>query len=180
MYFNFTTFPILKTERLLLRRASLEDIKDVFDLRSSKEINKFVGTKKVENHQEAKDFIKVCDELYQQKKRIFWLIKYQQEIIGSIVLHKISLDDNYAEIGYKLKLEFQQKGFMNEAIKSVLEFGFTKMNLKTIEAFTHKNNMASIALLKKHNFIFQSERKCNTFDFNKIFTLVNESSTGSD
>jgi ribosomal-protein-alanine N-acetyltransferase len=45
------------------------------------------------------------------------------------------------------------------------------MKLKTIEAFTHKNNLPSITLLKKHNFIFQTERRDNGFDDNRIWKL---------
>ncbi len=171
MNFKFVTFPTLKTERLLLREVNFNDIKAVFELRSSKEINKFVGTKRVQNQQEAKDFIKVCFDLYNKEKRVFWLIELEQQVIGSIVLHEISLTNSYAEIGYKLKPEFQKKGLISEAIKCVLGFGIHKMNLKTIEAYTHKNNIASIALLKKHNFVFQPKRKCTTFDFNRIFKL---------
>jgi len=31
--------------------------------------------------------------------------------------------------------------------------------LKAIEPFKYKNNSASIALLKKHNFVFESEKR---------------------
>lgn len=171
MGFLFNPFPKLKTERLLLREASFNDIKTVFELRSNKEINKFVGTKRVESLNEAKDFIIICDALYKQEKRIFWLIEYQKKVIGSIVFHNISLDNNYAEIGYKLKNENQQQGFMSEAIEKVINFGFSEMKLKTIEAYTHKNNIASIALLEKNKFIFQPERKCDVYDFNRIWKL---------
>jgi hypothetical protein len=41
------------------------------------------------------------------------------------------------------------------------------MNLETIEAITHKNNKASIALSKKHHFILQPERKCENFEYNQ-------------
>ncbi len=171
MNFAFKNFPEIRTKRLLLREATFKDIKSVFDLRSSKEINKFVGTKRVENLEEAKDFIEVCKELFQKEKRIFWLIEHQTQIIGSVVLHQIDIDKNYAEIGYKLKPEFHKKGIMTEAIESVLAFGIHQMKLKTIEAFTHKNNLASIALLNKLNFIFQPDRKCNTYAFNRIYKL---------
>ena len=171
MNFNFLNFPTLKTERLLLRKATLEDKQTVYDLRSSKEINKFVGTKRVETINEAKDFIEICNKLYVEKKRLFWLIEYKLEVIGSIVFHKISLENNYAEIGYKLKTEYHKQGFMSETFKAVLNFGFQKMKLNTIEAYTHKNNIASLTLLKKHNFVFQPERKCTTFDFNRIWKL---------
>ena len=62
---------------------------------------------------------------------------------------------------------------MSEAIVSVLNFGFKDLQLNTIEAFTHKNNIASIALLKKHQFIFQPERKDEGFENNRIFRLEN-------
>jgi len=171
MNFNFSNFPILNSERLLLRKATLNDKQTIFDLRSCKEINKFVGTKRIETLDEAESFIKDCIKLFSKKKRVFWLIEYNEEVLGSIVLHKISLKENYAEIGYKLKPEFHKQGYMNEALKLVLEFGFHKLKLKTIEAFTHKNNIASTALLSKHNFIFQPDRKCATFEFNRIWKL---------
>ncbi|WP_397446383.1 GNAT family N-acetyltransferase [Polaribacter sp. R77954] len=171
MKFNFTSFPALETQRIFLKAAVLKDTKAVFDLRSCKKINKFVGTKRIESLDEAKDFIIVCKSLYTNKKRVFWLITFQQQVIGSIVLHRINLDENYAEIGYKLKPEYQKKGLMSEAMQTVLEFGLQQLNLKTIEAFTHKNNIASIALLKKHNFVYQPERRCNVFDFNRVWKL---------
>ena len=39
---DFKTFPNLKTERLKLRQLNFNDIKAIFDLRSSKEINKLI------------------------------------------------------------------------------------------------------------------------------------------
>jgi len=171
MKFNFNTFPTLSTERVTLRDATLRDAAVIFELRSSEEINKFVATKRIQNSEEAKEFILTCHELYQKEKRIFWLISHQQEVIGSIVLHRISLEKEYAEIGYKLKPTFQQKGLMSEAIVAVLHFGFNELHLKTIEAFTHKNNKPSIALLEKHHFVFQSERREEGFENNRIFKL---------
>jgi len=56
-----------------------------------------------------------------------------------------------------------------------LDFGFHSMKLKTIEAFTHKNNTASKALLEKHHFVFQPERYDDGFENNRIFRLVNNS-----
>lgn len=172
MKFNFTFFPTLITDRLTLKEVTFIDAQSIFELRSSEEINKFVATKRMQNLDDAKDFITTCNNLYQKENRIFWLIEFESKIIGSIVLHRISLNNNFAEIGYKLRPEFQQKGFMSEAISAVLNFGFDKMRLKTIEAFTHKNNIPSITLLEKHNFVFQSERRDDGFDNNRIWTLV--------
>ncbi len=171
MNFNFAEYPVLKTERLILRKATDLDVAVVLELRSSEEINKFVATKRIQNLEEASAFIASCNSLYNQHKRIFWLIEFQNQIIGSIVLHNISKVNKYAEIGYKLKPKFHQKGFMSEALEKVITFGFKNLALTTIEAFTHKNNIASIALLEKHGFVFLPERKCSTFNYNRIFKL---------
>ena len=45
------------------------------------------------------------------------------------------------------------------------------MDLKTIEAFTHKSNNASKALLEKYRFELQPDRKDANFEDNKIFRL---------
>ena len=169
MAFNFETFPVLKTHRVTLRALNLEDAETLLALRSSEEINKFVITKRMQNLEEAKDFIQTCNALYKKEKRIFWVLTNQVEILGTVVLHRISLARKYAEIGYKLKTEKQQKGFMSEAMTAVLNFGIEQLNLKIIEAYTHKNNLRSIALLKKHHFVFQVHMKDPSFEHNRIF-----------
>ncbi|MDC1375236.1 GNAT family N-acetyltransferase [Polaribacter sp.] len=123
----------------------------------------------MQNLEEAKDFIQTCNALYKKEKRIFWVLTNQVEILGTVVLLRISLARKYAEIGYKLKTEKQQKGYMSEAMTAVLNFGIEQLNLKIIEAYTHKNNLRSIALLKKHHFVFQVHRKDPSFEHNRIF-----------
>jgi len=167
------TFPELQTERLVLRQLKTNDVNAIFDLRSSEEVNKLITRKTPKNIEEAADFISVCHQEFEKQNRIFWamVLKETNEVIGTIVYHKISLDTNYAEIGYELDPKFHKKVFMSEAMNAVLEFGISKMNLKVIEAFTHKNNIASIALLEKHLFVFQPKRRDEGVENNRIFRL---------
>jgi ribosomal-protein-alanine N-acetyltransferase len=44
---------------------------------------------------------------------------------------------------------------MQEAIRSVLDFGFIQLQLATIAAHTHSSNKVSIHLLEKNNFILK-------------------------
>lgn len=60
-----------------------------------------------------------------------------------------SKNNKTSEVGYDLNPIFQGKGIMNEALKSVVDFGFSKLNLNKIEEFTHKENESSKRLLKK-------------------------------
>ena len=171
--FSFIHFPEINTERLLLRQLNSDDALAIFKLRSNKESNKLITRNTPKSLDEASEFITICHQEFEKENRIFWAMvsKETNEVIGTIVYHKISLDTNYAEIGYELDPIFHQKGFMSEAMNAVLEFGGSKMKLKVIEAFTHKNNIASIALLEKHLFVFQPERRDEGFENNRIFRL---------
>lgn len=173
MNLNFIPFPELETERLVLRALQISDAKTIFGLRTNKEVNTFITRDLLNNLSEARAFIDFTTNLAQEATGIFWGLatKETDEIIGSIGLRNFAAGENYAEIGYDMHPNYQERGFMNEAFQKVLEFASQKMNLKTIEAFTHKNNIASIALLEKHAFELQTERKDIGFENNRIFRL---------
>ncbi len=173
MIFNFSTFPILKTNRLNLRSLTFDDAKSIFELRTNSHINKLITRKIPININEASHFIKVCHEEFKNKNRVFWAIEYHTNVVGTLALHRISMEEHYAEIGYELHPSYHQKGLMSEAMGAVLNFGFNTMGLQTIEAFTHKNNKASIALLNKHRFIFEEKRREVGFKNNRIFKITN-------
>ena len=159
--FSFTIFPELSTERLNLRQLTFDDKKAIFRLRSNKEINEFIERETPKNLNQAEGFIQTCLDEFENENRVFWAMVQEDsnQLIGTIVFHKVDLENNYAEIGYEMNPDFQDEGYMSEAMKAVLEFGMMSMNLKTIEAFTHHNNTASIALLEKLPFCFTTRKK---------------------
>ena len=173
MDFDFTTFPVLETERLTLRAINLEDAKAVFGLRANKEVNKYIQRESLKNLSEARAFIDQATNLVADNKGIFWVIesKNSAELLGTIGLRNFDVAENYAEIGYEIHPDYQERGYMTEAFEEVLEYAFEKMELKTIEAFTHKNNLASITLLHKLDFDLQVDRTDEGFEDNRIYKL---------
>ncbi|AUC23773.1 MULTISPECIES: GNAT family N-acetyltransferase [Polaribacter] len=173
MDFDFTTFPVLETDRLTLRAINLEDAKAVFGLRANKEVNKYIQRESLKNLSEARAFIDQATNLVADNKGIFWVIesKNSAELLGTIGLRNFDVAENYAEIGYEIHPDYQERGYMTEAFEEVLEYAFEKMELKTIEAFTHKNNLASITLLHKLDFDLQVDRTDEGFEDNRIYKL---------
>jgi ribosomal-protein-alanine N-acetyltransferase len=169
--FSFTDFPELTTERLNLRQLTFDDKKAIFRLRSNKEINEFITRETPKNLNQAEGFIQTCLDEFESGNRVFWAMVQEDsnQLIGTIVFHKIVLENNYAEIGFEMNPDYQDEGYMSEAMSKVLDFGITSMNLKTIEAFTHHNNEASIALLEKYLFVLQPERKDEAIEDNRIY-----------
>ena len=149
-----TPFPILKTERLTLRQLKVEDIKEIFALRSDQNVNKYLGRKSSTTIDDAKKFIETINENAQRDDSIYWVITLNSndKLIGTICLFDFSDDNTNAEIGYELLPEFLGRGIMQEAASKVIDFGFQHIKLHSIEAYTHADNQSSTKLLEKLNF----------------------------
>ncbi|HEY6976084.1 MAG TPA: GNAT family N-acetyltransferase [Chitinophagaceae bacterium] len=155
---NFTPFPDLITERLILRRLQTEDANEIFVLRSSDEVNRFLGRPKATTIDEARQFINKINNAINKNESVYWAItlKPGTRLIGTICCWNISKENEQAEIGYELHPEFQGKGIMQEAILKVIDFGFEQLKLKTIIAVPSCDNIRSRKLLEKINFKIDS------------------------
>jgi len=178
---KFNPFPELESNRLFLRKIIESDCKEILFLRSDITVNKFIErpeNRKTKNLFDDIKFIKELDEYIETNKSIAWgiTLKEDPQIVGTICLWNFSEDNKTAEVGYDLNPKFQRKGIMNEALKMIIEFGFTKLNLNLIEAFTHNQNKSSKRLLEKNGFQFMDNRKDLENKSNSIFELRNTSS----
>ena len=77
-------------------------------------------------------------------------IELNGEIIGGASLLKIK--DRIAEIGYWLGKRFWGKGYMTEASKLIIEYGFNKLKLIRICSRVAGPNLASQRVLEKIGF----------------------------
>ena len=151
---NFTSFPVLKTERLILRQLISSDNIEIFALRSDDNVNKYLNRKPSKSIDDAKTFIQTINKNIQRNDSIYWAITLNgtDKLIGTICLFDFSDDNLKAEIGYELLPDFQGKGIMQEATSKVIGFGIQHIGLNSIEAYTHSENESSTRLLKKLNF----------------------------
>jgi [ribosomal protein S5]-alanine N-acetyltransferase len=151
---NFNPFPTLTSERLLLRRMTMEDLKEFFILKSDERLLKNYHAK-AKTYEEARRFLQKLDDDISANECVVWgiTLKSENKVIGSICYWNLSEDLSKAEIGYELMHEFQGKGIMTEAIQAVIAYGFNDMNLQRIEAVPFTKNSTSIKVLEKNNFL---------------------------
>lgn len=171
---NFIPFPELKTDRLLLRRIQKSDAEIILFLRSNETVNKYIYRKesdKTKSLADALDFISKIDSGIKDHSFISWgmSLSDQNKIIGTICLWNFSADQKEAELGYDLSPSFQGQGFMTEALKKVVYYGFQVLALDKIVAYTHRDNESSKRLLEKNQFILAPEKKDAHNEANMIF-----------
>ena len=168
----FTRFPILKTDRLILRQLVNTDDNEIFALRSDENVNRYLGRQPSKSIEDAKSFIQTINENVKNNNSIYWAISLGDKLIGTICLFEFSDDIAKAEIGYELLPSYQGKGFMQEAVSQVLEFGFGHIRLNSIEAYTHSENQNSTNLLEKFNFKKQLSSENNSDKNFIVFKLL--------
>lgn len=84
------------------------------------------------------------------------------ELIGTIGLFRILRDPlQSAIIGYSLSKNHNGKGYATEAVKLVLDYGFTILKLHRIEAGVMPHNLGSIRVLEKAGFEKEGISKSN-------------------
>ena len=153
--YNFTPFPGLATQNLLLRQLTEKDIDSIFAIRSDKKIAEYLDRPLCKSIEEALAFINKVNKGISDGETIYWAVcdNKSMELAGTICLWNISEKETAADVGFELLTEFQGKGIMQEALDSVIEFGFNVMKLKYILGEVDPRNIKSIRLMEKKGFV---------------------------
>lgn len=151
---HFTNFPKIESKRLIFRKFNLNDAKDIHEIRSHDKVMQFMDSDYHKSLEESQQFISDNIERFKNKKGIFWAIvnKETNECIGDFAFWNINFRHHRGEIGYSLKPKFWGKGLMSETLITLLQFGFGKLNLHSIEANINPNNNKSKKLLLNIGF----------------------------
>ncbi|PEL13621.1 GNAT family N-acetyltransferase [Bacillus sp. AFS017336] len=177
---NFKPFPKLITERLILRQMNQDDKNEIFALRSNKEMSKYIRRPLVKEIDEALQYINMINLGIERNEWVLWAItlKESDQLIGTICLWNFAIEQSKGEVGYELSPELQGKGIMQEAIVTVLDYGFKVLNLQTIEGDVQSENQKSIQLLERNQFSNKGKiERESTSEENKysyIFELTRE------
>lgn len=153
----FEVFPVLETERLILRKVEITDALGIFDYFSRDEVTKFYDVETLTDEEQAVDLVHGLSFRYRTRTQIRWGItsKESNAIIGSCGFHGIEQEHLKAEVGYELHPSHWGTGIMTEALHKVIDYGFNQLELNRIEAFYHPSNLASQKVLEKNEFKYE-------------------------
>jgi len=153
---NFLPFPILKTQRLLLRQVNTNDAETILSLRSNDEVMKYIPRPYLKSKEEALELIAMFDDKIENGIGINWGICFLDEpekLIGIIGHYRLKPEHYRAEVGYMIFPEYNGKGIVSEALQKVIEYGFKGMKLHSIEAILDPENKGSEKVLLKNGFV---------------------------
>lgn len=177
---NFIPFPIIETQRLVLRKITTEDAPEVFYMRSNQQVLKYINKTPAKTLEDALAFMRLIEEQEQKGECVTWAItlKGETKLKGTVCIWKIDKEHQRGELGYALHPDLHRQGIMDEVLKAVINFGFTCIKLHSLEANINPDNIASQKLLEKNGFVREGYFKENYFFEGKfldsaIYSLVN-------
>jgi ribosomal-protein-alanine N-acetyltransferase len=145
---------VVATARLQLKELTPETLSTIITTYSDEGIMQCLGL--VTNDELALEKHKFAQGLtmYRISFKHFLIIESTTgNVIGRIGYHWWHVPHSRAEIGYALAAdEHKGKGYMTEAIRAVVAYGFNVMGLNRIEAFIGSRNEPSLRLVQRLGF----------------------------
>lgn len=162
---NLTPFPTLYTDRLILRKITIEDAQDFFEIRSNKELMSALDKEPFKNLKELLSFFEQIEVGINLNKSIAWAVclKDDNKMIGHVGYHRVDFVNYRAETGYALLPKFQNKGICSEGLKAILDIAFNQFNFHSLEADVNPANNPSIKLITKMGFVKEAHFRENYF-----------------
>ena len=150
----FDHFPVLESERLVYRNHEKRDALDLFIIRSDEQVMRYMDSAPFRSIEDAQKLIENCHHSFENKEGLNWIIveKESNAVVGYCGYWRLIRSSCRAEIGYALKPEYWGKGYMQEALKRVLDFAFNDLQVHSIAANVNPDNEHSKQLLLKMGF----------------------------
>lgn len=152
--FDFSHFPRLETEHIVLREMSPQDVNALLMHFGNTEVVQFIGMQPIKTIEQANEWLRWMGGFFAAQDGLRWGLELQEtgEFIGSAGLHHWNREAHYAEIGCDIAHPFWGNGYGQEVMRRLIEFGWENMKLNRIEADVVKGNMRSMHVLEKLGF----------------------------
>lgn len=148
---------IIETRRLILRAFKESDLDDFFEYASVEGVGEKAGW----HHHQTKEKTKEILDIFIKEDKVFALVdKEKNKVIGSLGVERYGMEkelsefNNYQgrEIGFVLSKSYWGQGIMPEAVKAVIDYLFSELNLDFLTCGYYNFNSQSKRVQEKCGF----------------------------
>lgn len=136
---------VLETERLILRKMTLADAQDLFEIWSDPQVTEMTGVQPDQKIEQTKNRIV---NYFIPDRLILWGLeeKVSHKMIGFIEIHP---NGDQADLGWMLNHQFWGQGLMPEAARCICQLAFEQLNLDILTASCKAGNRNSTRVMEK-------------------------------
>lgn len=170
----------LATNRLILRPVSYADISSIQKSASIRAVaDAMISIPYPYPKGEAERYVSKQIANFAAGDSVSFVIerKIGKAFCGVIEIREIEQEHSQAELSFWLAVEMWGQGYMSEALKPVLRFGFEELELNRLYAYHMVRNPASGKVLQKNGFtqeglLRQRVRKWGVFEDAKLWAIL--------
>jgi RimJ/RimL family protein N-acetyltransferase len=156
--YNPRVFPVIETDRLILRRLEPDDAEFILGLLNDPSFLRFIGDKGVRTLDDAREYIRTGPMASYERLGFGLFLTALREDRAPIgicgLLKREALDD--VDVGFAFLPRYWSKGYGFESAAAVLDYGRRVLGLTRIVAITSPDNASSIRLLEKLGLKFET------------------------
>lgn len=167
-------FPLLTTDRLMLRELTNAD---------SQEVRRMAGEKEVACNTlnmpypylegMAEEWIESLNHDFQAGRSVvFGVCQLKQNKLAGAIGLTIRKEFRVAEMGYWIGREYWNQGYCTEAVKAILLYAFDELNLHKVFANYFANNPASGRVMQKAGMHFEAILKSHMWHWGEYKDLM--------
>jgi ribosomal-protein-alanine N-acetyltransferase len=147
----FGNLPELWTERLKLRRMTLDDAAAMFAYASDPEVARHTSWQPHRSIDDSRAQLARVVARYERGAVAGWGVEQLADgrFIGTAGYMRWDVDHRCAEVGYALSRRYWGQGLVTEALRAIVAFGFERMQLNRIEAHCAAENIGSYRVMEK-------------------------------
>jgi [ribosomal protein S5]-alanine N-acetyltransferase len=161
--FAYSLAMIFETDRLIVRRWTLEDAEAALRMYGDVEVMRYLGRNGagavIGSVEEMKERLGKSIEKYRDEPGrsgyIYGAVvpKGESDPVGTVLLKPLELSSGEAaeeiEIGWHLARSHWGQGYGTEAGRGVMEYGFQHMPVEELHAIAYPENTASLRIMQK-------------------------------
>ncbi|HVO20973.1 MAG TPA: GNAT family protein [Anaeromyxobacter sp.] len=146
--------PGLVTPRLALRACVPADALAVLAVFSDPEVMRYWSTPPWNGLADAEAFLQRAKAQWEAGAGIRWVLDERggDRAVGTVTLFALHPGGDRAEVGFALRRASWGRGYMREALTSVLDWAFGAPGLRRVEADVDPRNEASVRTLERLGF----------------------------
>jgi len=152
--FDFTSVPVLETERLRLRPLSHNDADGVMAIFGSPEVLRYLNLPPTDTREKAIGLIDWLAGNFQRQEGIDWgiTLRGENDLIGLCGAYAWERGDCHVDLGYHILPGRWGQGYATEAARAVIGWCFDNLDVHRIQADCTDGNQGSEAVLLKCGF----------------------------
>lgn len=153
----------IKTERLLLRPLSVDDISDVREYTDDEQNGRYLLFAP-NTEEETMDFLNYVTAEWSKEQPLFYefAVTLDGKVIGAVSTYP-DTDGAEAELGWLFNRSFHHKGYATEAAAAVRDFTLNTLKIHRIIAHCDYRNEPSAAVMKRIGMTLEKSDGLRTY-----------------